>query len=148
MAKIYETEADREKEQIITEIFCKHMNVNYSKSSVRARYDFAIVTKMEYNNHIFDVVTGLAEVKVRTCSIDDYPTYMVDVDKRLYMTERCNQHRTPYLIVAWKDAIGWIDFRSKSFLSTGGRTDRNNPYDQKLMVHYPIKDFTLLVDNR
>ena len=148
MAKIYEKPADKEKERIITEIFCKHMNFQYSLPPARARYDFHIIQKANYGGQILDVIVGLAEVKVRTCSIDAYPTYMLDADKKNWMLDFANEQRIPYLVVAWTDAIGWIDLRHKSFLSTGGRTDRNDINDFKLMVHYPIKAFNLLVDKR
>ena len=148
MAKIYETEQDREKERIITEIFCKHMGFEYGLPPVRARYDFHIVKKGTYKGKVFNTIIGMAEVKVRTCSIDTYPTFMLDAEKKEYMCQFASEYITPYLIVCWTDAIGWIDCRSKTFLSTGGRYDRNDRSDHKLVVHYPIDGFNLLVDKR
>lgn len=148
MAKIYETEQDREKERVIAEIFCKHMGFDYGFPPVRARYDFHIQRNGTYKGKVINTVLGMAEVKVRTCSIDTYPTFMIDAEKMIYMRQFGSEHITPYLVVCWTDAIGWIDFREKCFLSTGGRYDRDDPNDDKLVVHYPIDRFNLLVDKR
>ena len=144
----YETAEDKEKERIIAEIFCKHMGVEHSEAPVRSRYDFCIVKRFEWSKRYFARVLGIAEVKVRTCSIDAHPTFMIDADKKVYMCERASEYVTPYLVVCWTDAIGWIDFRAKSFISLGGRYDRNDPADHKLVVHYAIDSFNLLVDKR
>ena len=145
---IYETPEDKRKERIIAEIFCKHMGFDYTEASARARHDFAIVKQGQYEKRRMLQVIGLAEVKIRTCSIDAYPTFMIDADKKIYMLERASKYVVPYLVVCWTDAIGWIDFREKNFLSIGGRSDRNDPNDDKLVVHYPISRFSLLVDKR
>ena len=148
MAKIYEKPADKEKEEIVASVFCSKLGLDYGLAPARSRYDFHIIERAEINGAFFNCVVGMVEVKVRTCSINQYPTFFIDAEKKDWMCRISSDYCTPYLLVAWTDAIGFIDFRSKSFLGVGGRYDRQDPSDHKLIVHYSIDDFSILVDRR
>lgn len=145
---IYETDADKTKEEIIAAIFCKRFKYNCIPAPAMARWDFCITKPTLFKGTWLNVVQGIAEVKVRSCKVGAYPTMMIDADKISYLRNHTSDKVKGLLIVAWVDAIGWIDIAEKSFLSTGGRFDRQDPNDHKMVLHYPIEKFNLIVDKR
>lgn len=140
MAK-YETLKDLANQQKVMEIFTKTYGYEYVDLPQFSEMDYGIQKSFRYKGFKYSRIEGLVEVKCRSISFNRYPTFMLHLNKVQYAL---NCGVPTILLVSWIDAIGFIKFKEKHFVTMGGRRDRNNQYDYDLMAHYPTEKFDLI----
>ena len=85
------------------------------------------------------------EFKRRGVDQTTYPTMMLDLYKLTGSAELLRHTGKPcHLVVEWNDVIGTCDLEDYDTIAMGGRTDRGDPNDFGLVVHYPIEQFKKL----
>lgn len=85
------------------------------------------------------------EFKRRNVAHDTYPTMMLDLFKVIGSAELLRVTKKPcHLVVEWNDMIGTCNLQAYKRIDIGGRTDRGDPNDFGLVVHYPIEAFRTL----
>lgn len=137
----YETLKDLSNQQRVMDAFAKQYGYQYTDLPEFHEMDYAIQKTMSYKMVKFARVEGLVEVKCRTISFKKYPTFMVHLKKVNYAL---NCGVPAILLVGWTDAIGFIKFKERHFVTLGGRRDRDNKYDYDLMAHYPTDKFEMV----
>lgn len=135
MRPFYETQQDRNLEQIVMDRFCKYKGyTSFKKLSLEERLDFSFFVE--------DKLYGFAEVKVRNNLFNKYPTYMISLTKLQAAWNLSKKHQKPcYLVVGWSDCIGVVDMFSRPYVDVGGRKDRGDAEDIELVCHYDLKQF-------
>ena len=113
----------------------KWSGATLKKIPIRYGLDYGIVREGE--------IVAFAELKCRTNRKDDFDSYMISLGK--IQSARSLAETTgldTFLFVFWKDASGWLDFKTVPFwLQFGGRVDRNDPQDIEPMCHIPMSSF-------
>jgi hypothetical protein len=137
----YETRGDLLNESGVAKIFCLNMNCTYKK--IREIKDYS--PDVSFYRDGKRVACG--EIKVRTCTSDNYKTYLISKGKIDSIFDRW--HPLPIiLIVSWTDGIYWIAITEKSkahwFVAKGGRKDREDEKDIEDCYHIPVDEFTRL----
>jgi len=95
--------------------------------------DFALVDEKRK-------VKALAEIKVRSNPMDQYPTFFIAYHK---ISHAKMWNHPCFLIVQWTDDLGFISLKEEpAYVAMGGRRDRGDEADQEPMAHFYIKDFT------
>lgn len=142
MKQRYETRGDLDKEEVVLKIFCLNMNCTHKKIKEIDQYspDASFWRAGER--------VAIGEVKVRTCTMDAYTTYMISKGKVDHLIMRW--HPIPiFLIVKWKgDGIHWVRLSDNNTCNwrvmDGGRKDRDDEKDIEPCYHIPIGEFTRL----
>ena len=85
---------------------------------------------------------ALLQIKVRTNEFTAFPTYMVSLNKWKQAQAMARHNRCPFfLVVKWRDRVGYIDQKEPDFIAEGGRTDRGDPRDIESMAHFKLASF-------
>ena len=91
---------------------------------------------------------AFVEVKVRSNSMNDYPTIICSLNKYSFAKDKGNLLNIPVLfLVKWLGcgSIGYVDMMTvKIELGRQNRDFRNDKRDIGPIVHFPIKSFNLL----
>ena len=128
---MYETEADRRKEQALADAFKQH-GYDFYKLPIQYRLDFVVFKGNEAKAFI--------EVKHRNVRLFDYDTAMVSLSK-VIQARMLTQHTglPAYLLNVYKDNIARFDFAGDYKLGKGGRSDRGDAQDADICAYFPIQ---------
>ena len=129
--QMYETEADRRKEQALADAFKQH-GYDFYKLPIQYRLDFVVFKDNEAKAFI--------EVKHRNVRLFDYDTAMVSLSK-VIQARLLTQHTglPAYLLNVYKDNIARFDFAGDYKLGKGGRSDRGDAQDADICAYFPIQ---------
>ena len=129
--QMYETEADRRKEQALADAFKQH-GYDFYKLPIQYRLDFVVFKDNEAKAFI--------EVKHRNVRLFDYDTAMVSLSK-VIQARLLTQHTglPAYLLNVYKDNIARFDFAGDYTLGKGGRSDRGDAQDADICAYFPIQ---------
>jgi Holliday junction resolvase-like predicted endonuclease len=133
---MYETEADRKKEQDLADAF-KQQGYDFYKLPMQYRLDFAVFKNGR--------ALAFIEVKHRTCRMHRYTTAMVSLSK-VIQARLLTQHTglPAYLVNVYTDNIARFDFAGHYELREGGRYDRGDSQDADICAYFPVGDATVL----
>lgn len=136
MRKMYETDADRVKEQALADAFAAH-GYEFVKLPIRYQLDFMVMRD--------DTPKAFVEVKHRTCRMYQYPTAMISLGKVMKARQLTQLTQLPaYLLNVYTDNIARFDFAGDFKLGKGGRSDRNDWQDQDICAYFPVGAATVL----
>ena len=97
MRKMYETDADRVKEQALADAFAAH-GYEFVKLPIRYQLDFMVMRD--------DTPKAFVEVKHRTCRMYQYPTAMISLGKVMKARQLTQLTQLPaYLLNVYTDNI-------------------------------------------
>ncbi len=128
---MYETAADRAKEQALADAFAAH-GYDFHKLPVQYRLDFVVFKDNKAKAFI--------EVKHRNVRLLQYNTAMVSLSKVL-QARLLTQHTglPAYLLNVYIDNIARFDFAGDYKLEKGGRGDRGDAQDADICAYFPIQ---------
>ena len=128
---MYETEADRKKEQALADAFKQH-GYDFYKLPIQYRLDFVVFKDNEAKAFI--------EVKHRNVRLFDYDSAMISLSK-VIQARLLTQHTglPAYLLNVYKDNIARFDFAGDYTLGKGGRFDRGDSQDADICAYFPIQ---------
>ena len=136
---LYETDADRKREEKTLERIMMHTNAQAIKLSIRDHLDYAMINNGQ--------VVALIEIKNRRISRGTYATVMIEYKKAEHARHMSYEAGVPcYLFVQWTDALGFIDFAEKFEMGVNGRRDRHAE-DFGLVAYYPTERFKVIDDS-
>jgi len=129
--RMYETEADRRKEQALADAFAAH-GYDFYKLPIQYRLDFVVFKDNEAKAFI--------EVKHRNVRLLQYDTAMISLSK-VIQARLLTQHTglPAYLLNVYKDNIARFDFAGDYEIGKGGRSDRGDPQDADICAYFPIQ---------
>jgi len=133
---MYETEADRKKEQALAEAFAEH-GFEFYKLPIQYRLDFLVMKG--------DEPRAFIEVKHRNVRLFQYDTAMISLSK-VIQARTLTQHTglPAYLLNVYQDCIARFDFSDDFTLGKGGRSDRGDPQDADVCAYFPIRAATVV----
>jgi hypothetical protein len=134
----YETEENRESEQLVKKIIELKWKCELEKLPDNQFIDFRA--------HRDGVVCAFVEVKERMNSITKYPTYMISAAKYDNGMKVSQQFAVPFLIaVCWDEGIYYHTVCANDSFErrNGGRMDRNDELDVEMCVFIPTSSFKL-----
>ena len=128
---MYETEADRKKEQALADAFKQH-GYDFYKLPIQYRLDFVVFKDNEAKAFI--------EVKHRNVKLFQYDSAMISLSK-VIQARLLTQHTglPAYLLNVYKDNIARFDFAGDYTLGKGGRFDRGDSQDADICAYFPIQ---------
>jgi len=128
---MYETEADRKKEQALADAFKQH-GYDFYKLPIQYRLDFVVFKDNQAKAFI--------EVKHRNVKLFQYDTAMISLSK-VIQARLLTQHTglPAYLLNVYKDNIARFDFAGDYTLGKGGRFDRGDSQDADICAYFPIQ---------
>ena len=128
---IYETEADRRKEQALADAFKQH-GYDFYKLPIQYRLDFVVFKDNKAKAFI--------EVKHRNVRLLQYDTAMISLSK-VIQARTLTQHTglPAYLLNVYQDCIARFDFAGDYTLGKGGRSDRGDSQDADICAYFPIQ---------
>lgn len=128
---MYETEADRRKEQALADAFARH-GYDFYKLPIQYRLDFVVFKD--------GAAKAFVEVKHRNVRLLQYDTAMVSLSK-VIQARLLTQHTglPAYLLNVYKDNIARIDFANDYEIGKGGRSDRGDAQDADICAYFPIQ---------
>lgn len=133
---IYETPANIAAENAVSEAISKLWDIKIVKLKRLYPFDRAVIRDKE--------ITGFLEIKCRPNPKDQYPEYMISLDKIRWALEiRQTLGHPCFLAVQWTDQLGIhrIDSKMDYWVGMGGRIDRNDPQDMEPVVMINTKWF-------
>ncbi len=128
---MYETEADRRKEQALADAFARH-GYDFYKLPIQYRLDFVVFKD--------GAAKAFVEVKHRNVRLLQYNTAMISLSK-VIQARLLTQHTglPAYLLNVYKDNIARIDFANDYEIGKGGRSDRGDAQDADICAYFPIQ---------
>jgi hypothetical protein len=137
----YETQRDRDREATVAQKWAAAFNgVTVEKLAHGHDADFLATDSRGKE--------ALVEIKTRTCTSTNYPTYHVSADKlRRLRKTAASAGRDALLVVQWRDRIGYISvnkFLDNCSFKEGGRWDRGDKYDVETMADIEIRHFKFI----
>ncbi len=130
----YEKTTDLDNELATVKTFGVAMGYGYAKKQGMISYDFDLFKG--------DDVAAYAEVKVRSNKHDKYPTTMIRQSKVDAANDRLlKTGLQTFLIVQWKDLLGWCVMTGEWKVEKAGRYDRNDRNDLGLHAFIPLEAF-------
>ena len=128
---MYETEADRKKEQALADAFKQH-GYDFYKLPIQYRLDFVVFKDTKAKAFI--------EVKHRNVRLFQYDTAMISLSKVIQARLLTQYTGLPaYLLNVYKDNIARFDFAGDYTLGKGGRFDRGDSQDADICAYFPIQ---------
>ena len=133
---MYETAADRAKEQALADAFAAH-GYEFYKLPIQYRLDFVVFKG--------GVAKAFIEVKHRNVRLFQYDTAMISLSK-VIQARLLTQHTglPAYLLNVYKDNIARFDFASDYEIGKGGRSDRGDSQDADICAYFPIRAATVV----
>jgi len=141
MRPTYETSEDRANQELVKAKIEMIMQQPLHELPPRHSFDYAATREGE--------ITHMIEVKCRTNPLNEYPTFMLCLEKFHNAFSYCqiNEFLQATLWVQWTDALGSIDmFQPFNDWRMGGRSDRGDSQDMGVVIHIPIENFTIHKD--
>lgn len=132
----YETADDRYAENRAMMKLASHVGMGYQKLPKYDPFDFHLIKK--------DKAVAKVEVKVRSCTMDRYPTYMISQIKTNEARNFINQGWVCILLVQWADALGATRLGNEYATTKGGRLDRFDLKDIESVSLIPMSEFTVI----
>lgn len=128
---MYETDADRKKEQALADAFKQH-GYDFYKLPIQYRLDFVVFKDNKAKAFI--------EVKHRNVRLLQYDTAMISLSK-VIQARTLTQHTglPAYLLNVYQDCIARFDFAGDYTLGKGGRSDRGDSQDADVCAYFPIQ---------
>ena len=118
----------------------KGFNWDYVKLPISYKLDWAICHK--------DRIQGFAELKIRNCRRNDYPTFLLSMAKYRELLLVNQLFKPTALFVRWKDQDcihKTQDYDHTQYeLRMNGRTDRNRNGDIEPCIHIPVNHFSTI----
>ena len=128
---MYETEADRKKEQALADAFKQH-GYDFYKLPIQYRLDFVVFKDTKAKAFI--------EVKHRNVRLFQYDTAMISLSKVIQARLLTQYTGLPaYLLNVYKDNIARFDFAGDYTLGKGGRFERGDSQDADICAYFPIQ---------
>lgn len=140
MRPAYETASDKTRENEIIDTVASKFGAQYLLLPAFARMDALL-----YRD---DTLVAISEVKVRTCKMQDYKTYMLSESKWQSALDVADLLKVdPFLVVSWDcGRVGLLNMRAEpQLVDIGGRKDRGDHLDIERVVHFNISDFRVIV---
>jgi hypothetical protein len=134
---IYETEQDREHEQIIAEWVEKRWCVEAQKMPMRYEFDYMLMRSS---------MVAIMEIKRR---LKKYDTLIISMQKVVTMQLYSEQFGVPaVLTVSWPEEEPQYTLlnaaRTAGYrIEWGGRDDRGDDQDKEPVIHIPVEHFGL-----
>jgi len=135
MRPIYETSADKMREQKVREYITACYNCSYEKTPALASVD-------GYLYHPDGALAALVEIKTRKNEYNKYPTYMLSAAKWKEGLAQAKQLNVPsLLVVSFVDGVFLTQLKEDYEIRKGGRFDRGDPRDLEDCIYIPIDQF-------
>lgn len=135
MRPIYETEADRSREDTVRQYLMHNYNCQYQKAEQLQCYDGVLFRP---DGSAFAIV----EIKTRKNTKNKYPTYMLSAQKVQRGLEIAKGSNIPFLLVVqFTDGIYCTNLRDDYEMKHGGRYDRGDFRDVEQCFYIPIEEF-------
>lgn len=130
MRPLYETQKDRDNEEIVAKFLAEKFNCEYFKLPIAYKADYAFLRD--------DKVVGLVEVRCRNVKFSDYETIMLSVHKRMDCLALAQSLDVPVIFaIHYDDGIYSIDLsKQPDYASVGGRNQVRDWQDIEIVFHY------------
>lgn len=144
---IYEKESDRANERVAAEKFREYL----SHTLIPAPKSIELREAPKLYPFDYEILSdgkpwAIVEIKCRKNRRDDYPSYMISLEKIRVLREAAHIRDLPsFLLVSWADMVGYapaVSVAERGIKSWGGRIDRNDPRDQEAVLYVPNSLFT------
>ncbi len=91
-------------------------------------------------------IVAAVEIKCRKIKMNQYPTIMISLSKRMEAAWWHSVNKVPtFFVVQFTDALAYVDLTEEPCsVQQGGRVDRNDPADTEPMAHYSISRMKVL----
>lgn len=146
---IYEREGDRDNERQAAEKFREYLvqTLIPKPGSVELR-EAPRLHPFDYEVIVDGKPWALVEIKCRKNRREDYPSYMIGLQKIRGLREAAHiRNMASFLLVSWSDTLGYapaVSIAERGIKSWGGRIDRNDPFDQEAVLYVPNSLFTAI----
>ena len=146
---IYESEDDRSNERQAADKFRKHLEQALipKPESVELR-EAPRLYPFDYEIIVDGKPWAIVEIKCRKNRLEDYDSYMISMEKIRGLREAAHiRNMASFLLVSWSDTLGYapaVSIAERGIKSWGGRTDRNDPKDQEVVLYAPHSLFTII----
>tara|TARA_R110002012_G_scaffold299095_1_gene497991 strand:- start:41 stop:475 length:435 start_codon:yes stop_codon:yes gene_type:complete len=134
MGKIYNTTINDNIENIILD-YLNNNTFKNNKLSLTSKF-----STFDFYNDEYKI-----ELKSRSCTHDTYPTLMMNTNKLKWANDNPNFKCIFYFL--FTDGLYKWDFKNNYTKKIGGRRDRNDPNDIKIIGFIPRNDLILVNDN-
>lgn len=135
----YENKSDREREEIIAQRFCRWWQFPPGLRPVKRKVDGYSIDFDALRPD--DSVRLRFEAKYRHHNLGRYPTLFISENKHQAGLKTWLVDEIPvFFVVGFRDCFAYADLCSAAIreVIVGGRYDRNDPYDEELMLHIPL----------
>lgn len=135
----YETSSDRDREEAVARAFGGRHGVRLARLPPRYSVDRAIIRD--------GVVSGWAEIKVRTTPASQYPSAHIGAAKLAECLTLAHRTGLPLILIyGWSGGadVRWHRVDGPYTIEMGGRRDRGDWQDQEPMVAIPVEEFRLI----
>ena len=134
MRKIYETDADRARQQRVSAHLENAWSCKFRKSKSLSCIDGGL-----FND---DKLKAIVEVKTRRNTSDKYPTYMLSARKWREALELSKRYDVPFLLVVeFTNGVYATKVKENYQIDKGGRVDRGDALDIEDCIFIPMQDF-------
>jgi len=135
MRPLYESSKDLSNELRVSKILKDCWEADFVKLTMAYHVDWAVVRGPE--------IKAFAEFKRRHNLKDQYPSFMISLNKWMNGKNMGKEVGVPFLIIVeWDDGLYYCDTEAvKPKYGLGGRWDRGDSQDQELCVFIETKAF-------
>jgi len=135
MRPIYETSADRARENVVRQYLESKYACLYTPAEPLSPFDGVL----KYPD---GTVAAIVEIKTRKNTKNKYPTYMLSAAKWESGRKVAEDLGVPFLlIVRFTDGVYVTKLKKEYPINQGGRYDRNDAQDVEPCVFIPMTDF-------
>lgn len=135
MRKIYETDADRQRQERVASQLETSWGCKYRKSVNLACVDGGLFNRR-------GDLKALIEIKTRRNSSNKYPTYMLSARKWREALKLSEEYAVPFLlIVEFTNGTYAVKIKNDYPVNKGGRYDRGDAMDVEDCIYIPMSDF-------
>jgi len=135
MRPIYETPADKQREDEVRRYISESYSCVYMKTAELAGVDgYLYYPDMK--------LAAIVEIKTRRNNYNKYPTYMLSANKWRNGLALSKEKGVPFmLVVSFLDGIYVTKMKQEYDIRQGGRYDRGDAMDVEDCVYIPMSDF-------
>lgn len=135
MRPIYETSADRQREDDVRRYISDNYACIYMKTAVLAGVD-------GYLYYPDQRLAAIVEIKCRKNAYNKYPTYMISANKWRNGLQLAKEKEVPFmLVVSFTDGVYVTKMKDSYEIKQGGRYDRGDSMDVEDCIYIPMSDF-------
>jgi len=133
----YETKKHIEEEVALMDKVASYWNAEAYKLGEYHRLDYALLR--------LNRVVAWVEVKCRKYAHNDFPDWMITMDKAVEAASLAERSGKPFIVIqSWTDNCwGWVKNPPLTDVRIGGRYDRSDPLDVRPHVYIPTSAFHL-----